>query len=192
MLFIFIFFSLIPFVSAINKLTLHFFSNIPYFYLLVILLTFILSIVTIISIYTLNLDLRWITTIIFSTGIVLNFDDPYFLAFGVVLCWLFYEFWFIFARFLQLDKEYFSYKQGSFERKRLSLNLRNQVISFLIIGWITISLSWIVIYLSSNYYFELGRDFGTLGIATSLTMIALVYLTQRYVLKQPAKVELEN
>jgi hypothetical protein len=91
-----------------------------------------------------------------------------------------------------LDKEYFSYKQESFERKRLSLNLRNQVISFLIIGWITISLSSIVIYLSTNYYFELGRNFGTLGIATSLTMIALVYLTQRYALKPPTEVELEN
>ncbi len=192
MLFIFIFFSLIPFVSTIDILSLHFFSNNPFLYLLVITLTIILSIVTIISIYTLNLGLRWITTIIFSTGIILNFDDPYFLTFGVVLCWLFYEFWFIFARFLQLDKEYSSYKQGSFERKRLSLNLRNQVISFLIIGWITISLSWIVMYLSTNYYFELGRNFGTLGIATSFTMITLVYLTQRYVFKQPPHVEIEN
>jgi hypothetical protein len=131
-------------------------------------------------------------TTVFATGIILNFNDPYLLVIGVVVCWLFYEFWYIFARFLQLDTEYSSYKQGSFERIRLSLNLRNQVISFLIIGWITISLSWMVMYLSTNYYFELGRNFGTLGITTSLTMIGLVYLTQRYILKQPAKVELEN
>jgi len=192
MLLIFIFFSLIPFVSAINILASQFFSNNVFLFLLVALLAIILSIVTIVSIYTLNLDLRGITSTVFATGIVWNFDNPYLLVIGVVLCWLFYEFWYIFARFLQLDKEYSSYRQGSFERKRLSLNLRNQVISFLIIGWITISLSWIIMYLSTNYYFELGTNFGTLGIATSLTMITLVYLTQRYVLKQPARVELEN
>ena len=76
MLFIFTFFSLVPFVSAINILTVHFFSNNAFLFLLVTLLTIILSIVTIISIFTLNLDLRGITTIVFATGIVLNFDNP--------------------------------------------------------------------------------------------------------------------
>ena len=192
MLMIFIIFSLLPFMSAVNKLALHFLSNNPYLYLFTSIFTILLGIITIISIYTLNMNLRLITTIIFSSGIVLNFDNPYFLTFGVVLCWLFYELWFILAGFLQLDREYSSYTQGSFERKRLSLNFRDQIFSYLIMGWITISLSWIVLYLSTNFYFELGRDFGTLGIATSLTMITLVYLTQRYVLKQKQPLENKN
>jgi len=150
--------------------------------------TIIVGVVTIIGIFTLNLDLRGLTTFIFSIGIIFNFDDPFFLAFGVVLSWLFYELLYVFARFYQLDMEYSSYPEGSFERQRLTHNLRTQLISFLIIGWITISLTWVALYLSTNFYFELGKDFGTLGIATSFTMITLVYLTQRYVMKPSSQV----
>ena len=189
MLVIFIFFSFIPFISVINIILPQYFANNLYFFILAAIITIITGVVTIISIYTLNLDLRGLTTIIFSIGIIFSFDNPYFLAFGVVLSWLFYELWFVFARFYQLDKEYSSYPQKSFERQRLNHNLRTQLISFLIIGWITVSLSWIVLYLSTNFYFELGREFGTLGIATSFTMVTMVYLTQRFVLKPSAQVK---
>ena len=192
MIIIFIFFSYLPFVSVINVILPQYFSNNVYIFILAAILTIIIGVVTIIGIFTLNLDLRRFTTIIFSVGIVLSFDDPYFLAFGVVLSWLFYEFWYIFTRFYQLDKEYASYSQESFERQRLSHNLLTQLISFLIIGWIMISLSWVVLYLSTNFYFELGKDFGTLGIATSFTMVTLVYLTQRYVLKSSSQVKTKN
>ena len=192
MLIIFIFFSFIPFVAVINLILPQYFANNLYFSVLAAAFTIIIGVVTIISIYTLNLDLRGSTTIIFSLGIVFSFDDPYFLAFGVVLSWLFYELWYIFARFYQMDKEYSSYTQQSFERQRLSHNLRTQLISFLIIGWITISLSWVVLYLSTNFYFELGKEFGTLGIATSFTMVTIVYLTQRLVLKPSTQDKLKN
>lgn len=192
MLIIFIFFSFIPFVSVINIILPQYFSNNIYFFILAGTVTIIIGVVTIISIITLNLDLRGLTTLVFSIGIIFSFDNPYFLAFGVVLSWLFYELWFVFARFYQLDKEYSSYKQKSFERQRLSRNLRAQLISFLIIGWITISLSWAVLYLSTNFYFELGREFGTLGIATSFTMITLVYLTQRLASKPSSQAKTNN
>ena len=132
MLIFFIFLSLIPFVSAINIILLHYFSNNPAFVIFAEILIIIVSIVTIIGIYTLNLDLRGITTIIFSSGLILSFDNPYLLALGIVLCWLFYELWYILERFAQLDKEYSSYTKESFERQRLSRNLHTQLISFLI------------------------------------------------------------
>ena len=192
MLIIFIFFSYIPFIAVINVILPQYFSDTSYFFILAAAFTIIIGVVTIISIYTLNLDLRGLTMIIFTVGIIFSFDDPYFLAFGVVLSWLFYELWYVFARFYQLDKEYSSYSQKSFERQRLSHNLRTQLISFLIIGWITISLSWVVLYISTNFYFELGKDFGTLGIATSFTMVTIVYLTQRLALKSSTQDKIKN
>ena len=192
MLIIFIIFSYFPFIAVFNIILPQYFADNLYFFILTGLFTILVGAVTIYSIYTLNLDLRGITTGVFSIGIIFSFDNPYFLAFGVVLSWLFYELWHVFARFYQLDKEYSSYTSKSFERQRLNRNLRAQIVSFLIIGWITVSMSWIVLYFSTNFYFELGREFGTLGIATSFAMVTLVYLTQRFVLKPSSKSQVKN
>ena len=192
MLIVFFFFSFIPFVSVINVILPQYFAENLSFFILAGLFTILVGIITITSIYTLNLDFRLFTTIIFALGIIFNFDNPYLLSFGAVLSWLFYELWYVFARFFQLEQEYSTYPRQSIERNLLSHSLREQLLSFLIMGWVTVSLSWIVLYISSNFYFELGKDFGTLGIATSFTMITIVYLAQRYVLKSSTTVKNKN
>ena len=182
----------IPFFSALSiflpkylSYNIFIFSGSLFFFLS-------LCLITVYGILTLQLQLRKYGTFIFSLGIVFGFLDPMMLAFGVVLTWLFYELWYILARFNQLNKDYFSYPARSIEKYRLYKNFKNRVISILLLAWFTLSLSWAVLVISSTFYFELGETFGTMGLATSTVMIVLVLLSRKLVLTPSTKQKSEN
>jgi hypothetical protein len=187
MLVLFVFFSLIPIITVINFILPQYYPGDFAFFLMFTLFTLGLSSIPIFGIISLRMSFRDISTLIYAAGLVFSFDDPYLLTFGVVSSWLFYEIWYVVNQFKYLDKEYSTYPRSSKEKKLLLINFRNQVISFLLQAWITLLLSWIVLYFASNFYFELGDEFGTLGIATSFAMLTIVYLTQRIVFPRKQK-----
>ncbi len=177
----FVFFSWIPIITVVNFVLPQFFPNNLIFFIIMTMFTLGLSMITFIGILSLRMGFRDFSTIIYASGVLFSFYDPYFLAFGVVSSWLFYEIWHVANQFNILDDEYSTYPKSSTERHLLSLNFRNQMVSFILQAWITLSFSWIILFVISNLYFELGEEFGTLGIATSITMLTIVYLTQRMV-----------
>ncbi|MHA1940303.1 MAG: hypothetical protein ACXAB2_02590 [Candidatus Hodarchaeales archaeon] len=187
MLFFFVFFSWIPLVTVINYVLPQYFPDNFTFFLLTVLFTLGLTSIAIIGILSLRIELRDFITIIYTSGVIFSFGDPFFLSFGVVSSWLFYEIWYVARQFKLLDQEYSTYPESNLEKYYLIVNFRNQVIAFLLQAWITLSISWVILYIASNYYFELGDEFGTLGIATSFTMLTVVYLTQRNVFPRRRK-----
>ena len=187
MLALFIFFSLIPMVTIINFILPQYYPGDLSFFLLFTLFTLGLSSIPIFGVWSLRMGFRDISTLIYAGGIVFSFDDPYLLTFGVVSAWLFYELWYVVNQFKHLDQEYSTYPRVSRERAFLMINFWNQILSFLLQAWIALSLSWIILFVASNFYFELGNDFGTLGIATSFAMLTIVYLTQRMIFPKKTK-----
>ena len=182
LLLIYIIFSFIPFFSALNIFLPQYFFNNIYIFSVILAFSMALCLISVIGILTLRLQLRKISTVVFSLGIIFGFNDPMILSLGVVLTWLFYELWFLLARFHQLDEDYSSYPKGSFEKFRLYQNFKNQVTSTLFLAWITLSLSWVVLAITSTFYLELGEKYGTLGLATGAVMLILVFLSRKLVL----------
>jgi hypothetical protein len=146
----------------------------------------ILSAFVIFGIIQARLSFRIPSTCFFSLGILIGFSDVFSLSFGVILSWVFYESWFISSQFYHLDHEYETYLEDSIERIKLNKIFRNQIYSFLIIAWIALSISWGVLLLSSNFFFQIGENkgFGTLGITISISVILLLFITRKFLLPE--------
>ncbi|MFX0171495.1 MAG: hypothetical protein ACFE9L_06215 [Candidatus Hodarchaeota archaeon] len=174
----FLVFSFVPFISAI-LLILPRYSDYLAFFVLIIGFFCILGFITIFGIFTLKIELRELGIGLFSFGILFSFSDPYLLALGIILSWSFYEFWYLASHYQQLSIEYSNYASYSTEKQKLLEIFRTQIISFGLLAWIALSISWGILFIASNYYIELGENFGTLGISISAAMIILVYVIQK-------------
>jgi len=146
------------------------------------LLFFLLGLIAIYGIFTLKLGLRIYSTIYFSLGIIFGLNSIYISVLGVVLCWLFFETWHIVAKYRQLDEEYTEYPDDSWERTSLFHLFQTQLLSLGFLAWITISVSWGILILTSTFFIEVGmeRGFGTLGISITFAMFLLLFLVQKY------------
>ncbi|MHA1975122.1 MAG: hypothetical protein ACTSW1_19205 [Candidatus Hodarchaeales archaeon] len=174
-------FSFIPLINAwLNTFTVLFVFNAKAYYILGA--TFmIFGIISTFGILTLKLTFRALTAIFFSLGIIFSYSSPYFFSLGIVLSWFFYEIWRILYFFSILDKEYEPYDNFDLERIRVTQVFKNQIVSLSILAWIAISLSWLVLFIASIFYIQLGKEhFGTIGISLSAAMLLLLYLVPRY------------
>ncbi|MFX0094529.1 MAG: hypothetical protein ACFFBD_22530 [Candidatus Hodarchaeota archaeon] len=177
MLVLFLIFSLLPLLSFVLLIIPNF--N-PYIIILSIILIFLLASVTIIGIISLHSNLRLISACVFSVGTFFNFFDPYLLSLGFVISWLFYELWFQLMLFRQIDDEYNSYLPESIERKKLVKSFQDQITSFGLFAWIVLLITWGILFITSNFFIELGleRGFGTLGVAISITIILSAFFAR--------------
>ncbi|MFX0123145.1 MAG: hypothetical protein ACFFAE_05865 [Candidatus Hodarchaeota archaeon] len=180
MILTFLIFSYIPFFSAALLLVSRYYSI--NFLIIIVFITFILlfGIIVISGIITLQLELRGLSTILFSFGILFSFTDTYLIALGVILSWIFYESLFLTSRYHQLDLEYESYPLNSVERQKLREGFRTQFGSLGVLAWIALSISWAILLFASNFYIEVGQEFGTLGISISISMLMLMYLVRKF------------
>ncbi len=194
---IFLVFSFIPLFSVVSLLFIQIYSSNLIIIVSSIGITLLLGSLGIYGIITLKLEFRGISTAILISGILLSrfllalrmdpmieqievFDDPFILALWVILTWGFYEVWFLTSRYKQLDQEYDSYPAECIERKKLAGIFRLQFISFGLLVWIAISICFLVLYLASNFFIEVGKVYGTLGISISAAMLILLYLIRKY------------
>jgi hypothetical protein len=178
MVFTFLFFSFIPLISA-TLLFLPYYSDYLTFFVLLIGFFLCLGIIAIFGIFTLQLRFRGLSTGLFSFGIIFSFNDPYLLTLGTVISWSFYEFWFLASRYQDLLREYSTYTNDSIEKQKLTDLFRTQITSFGLLAWIVLSISWGILFIASNYFIEVGEEFGTLGISISIAMIILLYIIQK-------------
>ncbi|MFX0183215.1 MAG: hypothetical protein ACFE95_09075 [Candidatus Hodarchaeota archaeon] len=174
----FLIFSFIPLISA-TLLFLPYFLDYFTFFVMLIGFFLFLGIITIYGIFTLQLRFRGLSTGLFSFGIIFSFNDPYLLTLGIVFSWSFYEFWFLTSCYQDLIREYSTYTEDSIEKQKLIDIFRTQVISFGLLAWIVLSISWGILFIASNYFIEVGEEFGTLGISISIAMIILLYIIQK-------------
>lgn len=176
----FLVFSYIPLFSLIFVLIYPFIS----FYTSVfsLILFTLLGLLAIIGIITLDLRFRTLATAIFASGNLFILKNPYLLALGVTLSWVFYEIWFISLKYHQLDQEYSTYPSNSIEKQKLLKTFQVHFFSFIFLTWIVLSISWGILLIANNFYIELGTgEFGTLGIMLSIAIILLIYLVQKYI-----------
>jgi hypothetical protein len=184
-LLVFLVFSYLPFISiVIIEVPRSVSQNALNITIIGVFLATLIGIITIYGILTLKLSVRIIGSIFFCIGIVLGSTDVYTLAFGVVLSWVFYEVWYLSSHYHQLDQEYTSYHEESVERKKLMDIFQTQIFSLLFLAWIVLSLSWGILFISSSFFVQIGRDkgFGTLGITLSVSLLALLVLVRKFIL----------
>ncbi|MFX0151745.1 MAG: hypothetical protein ACFFAJ_13235 [Candidatus Hodarchaeota archaeon] len=174
----FLVFSFVPLVSEILLILSRYPEYLAFFGLIIGFLC-ILSFITIFGILTLRIELRELGTGLFSFGILFSFTNPYLIALGIILSWFFYEFWYLASHYQQLIIEYTNYSSDSIEKQKLLEIFRSQITSFGLLAWIALSISWGILFIASNYYIELGKNFGTLGISISAAMIILLYVIQK-------------
>ena len=194
---VFLAFSFVPLFSVVLLLFLQVYSTNLLIIVSSIGITLLLGFLGIYGIITLKLEFRGVSTAILISGILLSrfllalrpdqmaeqievFDDPFILALWVILTWGFYEVWFLTSRYKQLDQEYESYPSDCLEREKLVEIFRNQFSSFGLLVWIALSICFLVLYLASNFYIEVGKVYGTLGITFSAAMLILLHLIRKY------------
>jgi len=176
----FLFISYIPLISVV----LFFLPQVPFRETTVIttysiILLILWGLCTIFGILTMDLRLRGISTTLFSLGIILSFNDPYLLSFGIILTWIFFEFWFIVSQSQQLVREYSSYSIVSLERRKLKDTVQNQIFSFGFLAWVVLLVTWVVLFIAENFYIELGKELGPIGISISIAITFLLLLFQK-------------
>lgn len=176
----FLIFSYIPLLSSI----IFFLPQIPFgdtkvltTYIVILLLLW--GLVTLFGILTMSLRLRELGSILFVLGSLFSSNDPYFLSLGIVISWIFYELWFVVSQSQQLLRDYDSYPTHSIERRKLYNLFQNQVFSFGLLAWIVLSMTWFVLFLAENFYVELGKEFGSIGISLSIAILILLLLFQK-------------
>ncbi|MHA1225976.1 MAG: hypothetical protein ACTSPV_04460, partial [Candidatus Hodarchaeales archaeon] len=92
-----------------------------------------------------------------------------------------FEIWRILWGFSILDKEYEPYKTYDIERIRLNQVFKSQIVSLSILAWTAISLSWLILFIGSLFYVQLGEEhFGTIGISLSAAMLLILYIVPRF------------
>jgi len=169
----FLFFSFFPLLYTLSSLIVFQFP-------ILVILLIILGLITIYGIYTLNLGFRGLSTGYLSLGIIFSVTDSFILSFGVVISWLFYETWLLAWKFQQLDREYLPYTSNSPEQMKLHKLFQSQLISLSLLAWISLTLSWGVLFIAQTFYVQLGSEFGTLGVSISLALLFLLYLVSRH------------
>lgn len=188
MIFTFLFFSFIPVIyswltvlSPILSASVHLYFLIGIFFLLI-------GFITLFGIVTLKPQLRIFSSGFFSFGVIFGLSDAYLLALGVVISWVFYEIWDIGWRYSILDEEYDPYELQTLERKLLNRLFFNQLSALGVFAWITLSLSWAMLFITTHSYIQLGKEhFGTLGLSLSASMLLLLYLIPRFTEKSNQK-----
>lgn len=174
MVLIFLFFSFFPLLYTLSSLIVFQFP-------ILVILLIIMGLITIYGIFTLNLGFRGLSTGYLSLGVIFSVTDGFILSFGVVISWLFYETWLLAWKFRQLDWEYLPYASDSPEQMKLRKLFQSQLISLSLLAWISLTLSWGVLFIAQTFYVQLGSAFGTLGVSISLALLFLLYLVSRYV-----------
>ncbi|MHA2224990.1 MAG: hypothetical protein ACXAC8_07285 [Candidatus Hodarchaeales archaeon] len=176
----FLAFSYLPFCSTLILILSEFFYSNLTFITLSIGLTLFLGGLTIYGLITLHLGIRNIGTLVFSIGIIFNFNNAYLLSIGVILSWLFYEIWYLCNQYHQMETEYRTYSEESTEKQKLLETFRSQISSLGLLSWIALSVSLIILMITTNFYIELGFNFGTLGVSISFAVIFFIYLTKKF------------
>jgi len=182
MVFTFLFFSFIPIIySWLTVLSPILTANVQLYYLIGGLFLSV-GFITLFGIITLKPQLRILSSGFFSFGVIFGLSDAFLLALGVVISWIFYEIWEIGWRYSILDDEYKPYELQSYERKLLNQLFFNQISTLGIFAWIAISLSWGMLFITTHFYIQLGKEhFGTLGLSLSASMLLLLYLIPRFI-----------
>jgi hypothetical protein len=179
MILLFLSFSFLPLAIASFTLLLEFYSNNIRLQILVLIILLSFGFMSLFGIITSNLKIRFLGVGFFSLGIVFSFTNPYLLSLGIVVSWVFYEIWYLISQYDQFIWDYDDYPKNSFETQKLNKIFYNQFISLGTLAWIALSISWLALFISSNYYIELGFQFGTLGISISIAMILIFYLINK-------------
>ena len=188
MIFTFLFFSFIPVIySWLTVLSPIYTANIQLYYLIGVMF-FLIGLITLFGIITLNPQLKIFSSAFFSFGVIFGLSDAYLLALGVIISWIFYEIWEIGWRYSILDDEYEPYELRTSERNLLNQLFFNQISTLGIFAWIALSLSWGMLFITTHFYIQLGREhFGTLGVSLSASMLILLYLIPRFIEKTNLK-----
>ncbi|MFX1505122.1 MAG: hypothetical protein ACFFDC_03310 [Promethearchaeota archaeon] len=174
-------FSFIPLLLTISRLFLPFLSSYLSIYLFSILLIITFGLIAIYGILSLKLELRFLITVFFSSGLLFYLQNPYLLVLGFILSWSFYKIWYIAFKYNQLDREYSTYPSNSIEIQKLMKTFQGQFNSFILLVWTMLSISWGILLVTNIFYVELGTgEFGTLGISVSITIILLVRFIRNY------------
>ncbi|MFX0014756.1 MAG: hypothetical protein ACFFB2_00850 [Promethearchaeota archaeon] len=175
----FILFTFIPLFWFI--LSLPFLASHSIRFVFVELILIILGFVAIYGILTLKLEYRSLVTAFFTCGNLFYLQNPYLLSLGVILSWSFYKIWLISFKYNQFDQEYVTYPLNSTEKQLLIKSYYNQLSSFFLLVWIILLISWGILFVTNNFFIEMGTgEFGTLGITISIAIILLVFLVQKY------------
>lgn len=174
-------FSFIPLLLVTSLLFLPLLSLYISLYVISIILMIFLGSIAVYGIGRLKMELRSLTTVLFSCGLLFYLQNPYLLALGVILSWFFYKIWYLAFKYYQLDKEYSTYPSNSIERQKLMKTFQVQFNSFVLLIWIVLSISWGILLIANIFYIKLGTgEFGTLGITISIAIILLVRLVHNH------------